>query len=155
MSKKFYAALALSATLCIAAGIAGAQDAAAPAPETKEAKVDHHNDPNIKKADLGTTTIGTLKIEKITQEGAVKAGAEGAFDIIIGEGATPPKAMRAWIGVASAEGSVKTKLESEPDRHYHSHVEVPKTLPEGSMYWLEVEPETGPAAKTSFKFFTE
>ncbi len=153
MNTKLYAALALSGTLCFTAGIAGAQTTSSVAAPAAGAH-DHHSD-SIKKWDLGTTTIGSLKIEAITQEGAVVPGQEAAFDVIIGEGATPPKALRAWIGVESVEGSAKGKAEKEPDRHYHSHVRVPATIPAGSMYWLEVEPESGPTAKTSFKFFTE
>ncbi len=153
MITKHYAALALSGILCFTAGIAGAQTTS-PTASTQAVPMDHH-DPSIKKQDLGTTTIAGLKIEAITQEGPVVPGKEGAFDVVIGEGATPPKAMRAWIGVESGQGSAKGKLEKEPNRHYHSHVRVPDTLPEGSMYWLEVEPESGPTGKTSFKFFTK
>ncbi len=153
MITKYYAVLALSGTLCITAGIAGAQTTST-ATLAAKAPVDHH-DPSIKKWDLGTTTIAGLKIEAITQEGAVVPGQEAAFDVIIGEGATAPKALRAWIGVESGEGSAKGKAEKEPNRHYHSHVRVADPLPAGSMYWLEVEPESGPAGKTSFKFFTE
>ena len=148
---KFYAALAVASAVCFSAGIAGAQTTPAPA---KKAPKDHH-DPTIRKEDLGSTTIATLKIEKITQEGPIVPGHEGAFDVIIAEGQQEPKAMRAWIGVESGKGSAKNKLEKEPNRHYHSHVRVPETLPAGSMYWLEVEPASGPSGKASFKFFTE
>lgn len=99
--------------------------------------------------DLGSTVVGALKLS-IKQEAVVKAGGEAAFDIVIAEGQQAPKAMRAWYGAASAKGSVKTKLISEPDRHYHSHVEVPKAPAAGSKYWLEVEPKTGAKVKAGF-----
>ncbi len=138
-----------------AKGSATAKHEHGPGTHQHEAKKKDHHDPAIKKQDFGTTTVASLKFESITQEGAIMAGEEGAFDVVIAEGQKPPKAMRAWIGVASGQGSVKTKLEKEPNRHYHSHVEVPETIPAGSQYWLEVEPEKGPKAKTSFTYFTE
>lgn len=145
--------LAASAPLC---RTAVGQAAKANSEESKPVKVkkDHHS-PDIRKHDLGTTTIAGLRFESITQEGPVIAGEEGAFDVVIAEGQKPPKAMRAWIGLASGEGSMKTRLEKEPQRHYHSHVEAPDPLPAGSQYWLEVEPESGAKAKAGFTFFTE
>ncbi len=144
-----------------AAGVAMAQDArpaaapaAAPKAEGTKKKKDHH-DPTIKKQDFGTTTVAGVMLQSITQEGAIMAGQEGAFDIVIAEGQTPPKVMRGWIGIASGVGSEKTKLEKEPNRHYHSHVDAPSPLPPGSQYWLEVEPESGPKVKASFNYFTE
>lgn len=155
---RYWLPVAIVAVAALAlASPAAAQDAAkkkAPAAGAKKAKKDHH-DPTIKKQDFGTTTIGGVKFEKITQEGAIEAGHEGAFDVVIAEGQKPPKALRAWIGTESAEGSTKTKLEKEPNRHYHSHVETPDPIPAGAQYWLEVEPEGGKKAKAGFKFFTE
>ncbi|MGI8906637.1 MAG: hypothetical protein ACR2IE_09130 [Candidatus Sumerlaeaceae bacterium] len=104
--------------------------------------------------DLGTTEIAGLKLS-ITQEAVIESGKEASFDIIIVEGSKAPKNIRAWFGIASAEGSVKTKTESEPDRHYHSHVEVPKKIPAGSRYWVEVEPASGAKAKASFEVKTK
>lgn len=148
MNIKFYTALAVAGAVCFSAGIAEAQTAPA-----KSAPKDHH-DSTFRK-DLGTTTIAGLKIEKVTQEGRIVPGHEGAFDIIIGEGQPEPNALRAWIGVESGKGSAKGKLEKEPNRHYHSHVRVPDPIPAGSRYWLEVEPASGSSGKASFKFFTE
>ncbi len=152
MNTKLYAALALTGTLCFTAGIAGAQTTT---PATPAAGAHDHHSHSTKTWDLGTTTIGSLKIEAVTQEGPVVPGQEAAFDVVIGEGATPPKALRAWIGVESAQGSAKGKAEKEPNRHYHNHVRVPDPLPAGSKFWLEVEPETGKSARAGFKFFTE
>jgi hypothetical protein len=101
------------------------------------AKKDHH-DPTIKKQDFGTTTVAGVKFKSITQEGQ-KA----------------PKAIRAWIGTESAEGSAKTKADKGDKGGYHSHVDVPGKIPAGSLYWLEVEPEGGKKEKAGFKFFTE
>lgn len=50
---------------------------------------------------------------------------------------------------------VTLKLEKEPNRHYHSHVQAPKPLPAGSQYWFEIEPGSGHKRKASFTFFTE
>ncbi len=99
--------------------------------------------------DLGTTEIAGIKLSA-TQEAVIEAGSEAAFDVIIAEGQKKPKAVRSWFGVPSGEGSVKTKGEAEDKGHYHCHVEVPKKIPAGSMWWLEVEPEAGKKAKAGF-----
>ncbi len=151
---KYYAALALAGLMILNCGEAAAQTAKPADANKKEHKHDHHG-PDVKTKDLGTTTIAGVKLEKVTQEGPIIPGQEGAFDVIIAKGQKPPKALRAWIGTTSAEGSVKTRLEKEPNRHYHSHVEVPKPLPAGSQYWLEVEPEQGLKARAAFDFFLE
>ena len=85
---------------------------------------------------------------KAKQDGAAKAGGEGAFDLIVTGG--KPKAVRFWVGTEDAQGSVKAKAEEETTDTWHTHTEVPDPLPPGSKFWAEVEPPTGEKFTVSF-----
>jgi hypothetical protein len=97
---------------------------------------------------LGTQTAGGLQL-KATQDEPIKAGGEGAFDLLI-TGGPKPKAVRFWVGVENGEGSAKAKADEETADNWHTHVEVPNPLPPGSKFWAEVEPQTGQKFKVSF-----
>lgn len=96
---------------------------------------------------LGETTVGNLKLVA-TMDAPVKAGGEGAFDVVITGG--KPKAVRFWVGTEDAKGSVKAKADEETPNNWHTHVEVPDPLPPGSKFWAEVEPPTGEKFNASF-----
>src|SRR5690349_4379527 len=71
--------------------------------------------------DLGTTTIAGLKLEaaqlgKLTDK-------EGIFEVTLAKGTAQPKAVRMWVGVESADGSVKAKAEGSGTA-YEAHVEL-------------------------------
>jgi hypothetical protein len=87
---------------------------------------------------LGTLTIGAHTFELI-QAGKIVAGDEGAIDLRFAAGKPLPGTVRAWVGVESAQGSMKAKLGKEGDRAIHGHIEVPKPLPAGSKIWIEIE----------------
>jgi hypothetical protein len=127
-----------SGTSSVPAGGAQGPNATTTAP----AADDHAN-----AVDLGEKTVGAWKL-KAKQDGAVKAGGEGAFDLIITGG--KPKAVRFWVGTESGEGSVKAKADEETTDHWHTHVEVPDPLPPGSKFWAEVEPPQGERITVSF-----
>lgn len=98
--------------------------------------------------DLGTTTVAGVKMS-VGQMGEVKEGSEGVFEICLEKGQEKPRAVRVWVGTASAQGSVKSKAEPDGDQ-YHAHVEVPKSLPKDAQLWIEVEPEKGKKQKAGF-----
>jgi hypothetical protein len=111
------------------------------------AKTDDH----ANRVDLGTKKVGGLEL-KASQDEPVKAGGEGAFDLIITGG--KPKAVRFWVGTEDAKGSLKAKAEEKeetPD-NWHTHVEVPDPLPAGSKFCAEIEPPTGSKFTVSFDF---
>lgn len=83
---------------------------------------------------LGKVTAAGVTIEA-TQFGAIEAGGEGIFELAADK---PLTALRVWVGVASAEGSVKVLAEKE-GKGYDAHLELPKPLLEGSKLWVEVE----------------
>jgi hypothetical protein len=107
-----------------------------------------HGHEHGEKKDLGTTTVAGLKMT-VSQMGDIKPGNETAFDIELAKGQAKPKALRLWVGVASGEGSVKSKATLE-ERHLDVHAEIPQRLPAGSQLWIEVEPKEGKKAKASF-----
>ena len=96
---------------------------------------------------IGEKTVGGLKLVA-TQDAPIRAGSEGAFDVVITGG--KPKAVRFWVGQENAEGSVKAKAAEEGTDNWHTHVEVPSSLPPGSKFWVEVEPPAGPTFKAGF-----
>lgn len=93
--------------------------------------------------DLGTVQVGAYSVS-VTQIGDITPGSESVFELVVTGEAAKPKAVRAWIGTESAEGSTKGKAEAESgEGEFHAHVDVPATLAEGSKLWIEVETDTG------------
>ena len=90
---------------------------------------------------LGSKEIAGYAV-KVMQESDVKAGEEAAFAIVLSGKKDKPKAIRAWVGVQSAEGSVKGKAVAE-EEEWHAHVETPKPLPAKSQFWVEIETDAG------------
>jgi hypothetical protein len=84
----------------------------------------------------------------VTQVGHVEAGKAATFEIVVAGG--KPKAVRAWVGVESAEGSVKVKAK-ETEKFFDADLEVPKPLPEKSKFWVELETAAG-KTKVSFAY---
>lgn len=99
--------------------------------------------------ELGTGTIGAFQV-KASRDGEVAEGGEAAVDLWVTP-AAPARvgAVRAWIGLEDAKGSIKAKLDLEKD-NYHGHVEVPKPIPAGSKLWVEIEDDKGARATGSF-----
>ena len=99
------------------------------------------------KKDLGTKKIGGFDVQ-LTQVGEVKPGEEAIF-IIKPKGDGEPKAVRAWVGVESGKGSIRTKAEEEKEGEWHAHHAVSKPLPANSKVWVELETAAG-KTKASF-----
>lgn len=96
---------------------------------------------------LGTLVIGGRTLEVI-QAGKVAPGQEAFFDVHVRDDKPMPAVVRGWIGIETAEGSMKARFGKEGDRGLHAHIEVPKVLPAGSQLWLEVE-DAGATARGS------
>ena len=115
----------------------GTQPATQPAVKVG-AQGDHHTGT---KHELGSQMIGGYNIAA-ARFGDLKPGAESVVELTVTGGTGKPKAVRAWIGVETGEGSAKAKGEVEGD-DYDCHVEVPSPLPAGSKLWVEVENDAG------------
>jgi hypothetical protein len=100
--------------------------------------------------DLGSIQLDGSAVG-VAQEGSIEAGKEVGVELTFAKGKAVPGTVRAWVGVESAAGSMKAKLSKEGDNGLHGHLEVPKPLPEGSMFWFEVEAAAG-TTKTSIAF---
>jgi hypothetical protein len=108
----------------------------------------HHG----KMIELGSGTAGPFPIRASRDEGVIKAGGEAPIDVWVNGG---PKvtAVRFWVGVESAKGSVKALAAIEDaaqPNHWHTHAEVPDPLPAGSKLWVEIEGEGGAKGTASF-----
>lgn len=97
---------------------------------------------------LGSIQLGGVAVE-VEQEGTVEAGKEVGVELAFAKDKPAPGTVRAWVGVESAAGSMKSKLGSGD--HMHGHLEVPSPLPEGSKFWFEVEGAAG-VSKASIAF---
>jgi hypothetical protein len=144
-------ALVLASVLSLSIGAVVANAAADGTPSAAAAdkeKHDHKEEEHKgEKKDLGTKDVGGYKVQ-VTQVGDVKAGEEAIFIIKpIGQG--EPKAVRAWVGVESGQGSIKTKGEEEKEGEWHAHHQVSKPLPAKSKLWVELETAAG-KTRTSF-----
>ncbi|HEX5052791.1 MAG TPA: hypothetical protein VFZ65_13525 [Planctomycetota bacterium] len=120
----------------------GATDPKAPKPAAPSAGDTHGEEQS-----LGALTIGTHTFAVI-QEGSVVAGKEAHLDLVFAAGIPLPGTVRAWAGVESSQGSMKAKLGKENETTLHGHIEVPKPIPEGSKFWIEIE-ENGATKKDS------
>jgi hypothetical protein len=96
---------------------------------------------------IGESTQAGLQL-LATMDSPVRAGGEGAFDVVITGG--KPRAVRFWVGSEDAKGSVKSRAEEETPDNWHTHVEIPDPLPPDSRFWVEVEPPTGEPFRVSF-----
>lgn len=110
---------------------------------------DHHGGAAV---DLGSATIGGFTAKVTRDEGAIVAGKDAAIDVTVtpaAGSAAKVVAVRFWIGVEGAKGSVKAKGEiedpKEPTR-WHAHAAVPSPLPAGSKLWVEIENDKGELA---------
>ena len=89
-------------------------------------------------------TLGSVTIKSYTlaasQIGKVEAGKEATFNFALTkpDGTAEPTAIRVWIGIADAKGSVKAKTHKHDDR-IEVHVETPDPIPADSKLWVEVE----------------
>lgn len=97
--------------------------------------------------DLGTTTVASLKLQ-VFQLGKLEEK-EAAFEVVLAKASPELRAVRMWVGVESAEGSVKAKAD-KVDNAYEAHVELPNPMPKSAKLWIEVQPAEGKKAKVAF-----
>lgn len=120
---------------------------AQPKPPTQPAKPDDHE---AAKFDLGTLKIGGFDLQ-VGQVAEAKPGEEAIFIITVKGGTGKPRSVRAWIGIESGQGSIRTAAEEEKANEWHAHHQVSKPLPANSKLWLEVETTAG-RTKASLAF---
>ena len=90
--------------------------------------------------ELGSITIAGATMD-VSMSGELTPNEEVHIDIVH-TGGPLPAAVRLWIGVASGDGSLKSKADGH-DNHFHGHAEVPTQMPDGAALWIEVESASG------------
>lgn len=102
----------------------------------------HHDDKHAGPlVQLGAQKVLGLDIVA-AHYGTVAPGAETVF-VLKPSGGEQPKALRAWVGVESGKGSVKTKADQEQPGEWHAHHEVTRAPIPGAKLWVEVETAAG------------
>jgi hypothetical protein len=102
---------------------------------------------------LGTVSAGSWSARASRDASPLSPGGEASIDLWLTGGSGKPLAVRFWIGIQDATGSVKARasIEDAADpTHWHAHAEVPRTLPEGSKLWIEIEGENNVKEVASF-----
>lgn len=95
---------------------------------------------------VATPTIGAWTVAVFLPK-PPEAGKALDVDLTLTPAATKPKAVRLWVGAASAKGSVKVKAEPEAPGAYCVGVEVPDPIPAEAKLWIAIEAEDGTTAK--------
>ncbi len=101
-----------------------------------------HEHPHGDRTPLGDVTVGGHTIS-VFQLVAIEPGKEADFDLDFAAGKPMPATVRGWIGLESAQGSMKVRFEKETASRMHGHPVVPKPIPEGSAVWIEIETAAG------------
>lgn len=128
--------------------------ASIPAANKKDEHAGHDHSAEAEKhhgsevVELGTTKIGELTVLASRDKGELNPGGDAPIDLWLTTADGKPAtvvAVRFWIGVEDAKGSVRAKAEIEDPKqpnHWHAHVEIPTPLPEGSKLWVELDSGT-------------
>lgn len=137
--------LVLLAALCVAT--TGAMAQTHDHGDGKAHSHDDHGHAHGKPQDLGTTTVEGLKLQAFQLGGLAEK--EAVFEVALAKGADKPRAVRFWVGVESAEGSVKARAEGD-GTSYEAHVELPEPMPKNAQFWVEIQSAEGKRSKTAF-----
>ncbi len=100
---------------------------------TTEPMADEHGTPRP----LGKITLNGMQIE-VALLGEISGGVAN-IDVEFPAGSRLPEIVRGWVGIESAVGSRKAQLQKESATGLHGHLDMPKTVPDGSQIWIEVE----------------
>ena len=127
------------------------------APNTAAAKKhdceEDHGHPAGPAIELGTTACGAFTVKAARDDFPLKPGCDSPIDVWLTGGSAKIVAVRFWIGLEDAKGSMKARAAiekpAEPN-HWHAHAEIPDPIPAGSKIWVEIEAEGSPKGVCSF-----
>ncbi|MCA8965069.1 MAG: hypothetical protein H6838_11705 [Planctomycetes bacterium] len=86
---------------------------------------------------LGKITLNDMQVE-VALLGDLSGGVAN-IDLEFPAGTKLPSVVRGWVGLESAVGSRKAQLHKESSTGMHGHLDLPKTVPDGSKIWIEIE----------------
>jgi hypothetical protein len=93
---------------------------------------------------LGTVMIGELEVELAQGHGAVAAGHEGHLVVKLPYTDGGATVVRAWIGTEDRTLSFVGRGEYAASHDdYDIHAMAPDPLPEGALWWIEIERPDG------------
>ena len=93
---------------------------------------------------LGSFTAGDMEITAEQGHGLLQAGKESHLVIKLPYNDNGATSVRAWIGTSDRTLSSVGKGEYAPSHDdYDIHAMAPATLPEGVMWWVEIEKPDG------------
>ncbi|MEM1423900.1 MAG: hypothetical protein AAGH64_07835 [Planctomycetota bacterium] len=96
----------------------------------------HHHD----EAPIGTAMIGEAEVEVAQSHGDLAPGKMLAIAVKLPDSQGGGVKVRAWVGTEDRSGSEVGEGEYAPSHDdYDVHVRTPDPLPEGAMWWIEVE----------------
>lgn len=108
--------------------------------DADEDEADHGHD----ETELDTVTIGDMEVELAQGHGPVEAGKEGHLVVKLPYNDAGATIVRAWIGTEDRTMSMVGKGEYAADHDdYDIHATAPDPLPEGVMWWIEIEKPDG------------
>lgn len=142
-------AVTLAVFLPVACGSADddeAQDTMSGRPSAAEAPDEHADEADHEHAEdpLGTVEIGGLAVELAQGHGGVAAGKEGHLVVKLPDSDGGATIVRAWIGTEDRTLSYVGKGEYAPSHDdYDVHAIAPDPLPDGALWWIEIEKPDG------------
>ena len=133
-------------------------DKEAPAAPSASAPKKHdceeeHGHPAGPPIELGTSACGAFTVKAARDHFPMKPGCDSPIDVWLSGGSAKVVAVRFWVGLEDAKGSIKARAAienpAEPN-HWHAHAEIPDPIPAGSKIWVEVEAEGGAKGVCSY-----
>lgn len=145
------ALLTLALAACDGHGHEHGPDSHDPADEAAQAEgsaeEEHAHDDEVS---LGTADIGGLALELAQGHGTFAAGAESHLVVKLPYTDGGQTVVRAWIGSEDRTASYVGKGEYAPSHDdYDIHAMAPDPLPEGALWWIEIEKPDGTKVKGS------
>lgn len=93
---------------------------------------------------IGSVTIGDMQVELAQGHGSVEAGKEGHLVVKLPYNDNGASVVRAWIGTDDRTLSMVGLGEYAASHDdYDVHAVAPDPLPEGAMWWVEIEKPDG------------
>jgi hypothetical protein len=139
----------LTACLTVALAACGGADAdkdqaEKPSAEQAEGGGEHADGHEHAEESLGTVDIGGLKVELAQGHGGVVAGKEAHLVVKLPYSDEGSTIVRAWIGTDDRTASYVGKGEYAPSHDdYDIHATAPDPLPDGALWWIEIEKPDG------------
>ena len=100
---------------------------------------DHDGHDHSNEASLGTTTIGEFTVELAQGHGGVAAEKEGHLVVKLPYNDKGETEVRAWIGTEDKVNSIVGRGEYAAGHDdYDVHAMAPESLPENTMWWIQL-----------------